>query len=31
VKSLNPGESGAKPAVAVPPAVPSKAKGNQVQ
>jgi cytochrome c oxidase subunit 2 len=32
VKSLNAGESGAKPAVAVPPTVPTKAtKGNQVQ
>jgi cytochrome c oxidase subunit 2 len=32
VKSLNAGESGAKPAVAVPPTAPTKAtKGNQVQ
>jgi hypothetical protein len=31
VKSLNASESGAKPAVAVPPTVPGKAKGNQVQ
>ena len=31
VKSLNPGESGAKPAMAVPPAAAGKAKGNQVQ